>query len=146
MRPLDPSLASSYPSSTRRPRPRSSPTGADRRQNPRFPLANTEIGNHAVTGRVLDLSRAGMAIECHDALGPGRLYTFRLAIGEHTETLTARLLWCRLCRTERLANGDVLPIYRAGIERLPLGEEADADSDPRNPLVNDRRGSSGGRP
>lgn len=82
---------------------------------------------------MLDLSRGGMAIECHAALGPGRVYTFRLAIGEHAETLTARLLWCRLCGTERLSNGDVRPIYRAGIERLPLSEQPDSEADQPRP-------------
>ncbi len=123
MRPLDPNLVPGWRQRSERTRGRwpsrlGSATRAERRENTRFPLANTEIRNHTVAGRVVDLARGGMAIESNDALRPGRCYTFTLTIGEYVETLEARVLWCRLRATERQASGDVLPLYRAGLERV----------------------------
>ena len=118
MRPLDPDLQREWlrrmPSRRRR---RASRT-VDRRRNPRFPIANTDIGNHTIQGRVLDLSRAGMAIEAQEALRPGERYELTLTIGEHVETVEARVLWCRLAATRRLEGGEVAPVYRAGIVRI----------------------------
>ena len=122
MRPLDPSLvphwrrrASARRHRNRRPR---SSRGSERRSDRRFPIANTEFSSPSVSGRVLDIHRDGMAIESHSALRPGRGYTLTLRIGTHVETLEARVLWCRLLSTERLPNGDVVPVYRAGIARV----------------------------
>ncbi len=132
MRPLDPGLARDRrrrPAAARRGRTRRrrSPGAEDRRGERRFPIANTEIRNHAASGRVLDLSRDGMAIESCTALRPGQLYSFTLTIGDHVESLEARVLWCRLRTTERLPGGDVVPIYRAGIERVRPRPDADAE-------------------
>ncbi len=124
MQPLDPNLLSEWQRRSARKRrerresPRPTATSDDRRADPRFPLANTEIRGHAADGRVLDLARGGMAIETNSALRPGHRYTFTLSIGEYVETVEARVLWCRLRATERRPNGDVLPVYRAGIERV----------------------------
>ena len=122
MRPLDPSLLQEWQrrSAGRKPeRRRSAPDGKDRRSHPRIALANTEMRDHSLSARVIDLSRLGFAIESHAALRPGGCYYFTLTIGEHVEAVEARVLWCRLLRTERLPNGDVRPTFRAGIERLP---------------------------
>lgn len=130
MRPLDPDLTERRTKSPPRARRRRSRDEPERRAAPRFPLANTEIRNHAVTARVLDLARGGFAIESSHAMRPGQRYTFTLAIGEHVETLDARVLWCRLRTTERQPNGEVVPVYRAGIERIrPLAETGGAASD-----------------
>jgi hypothetical protein len=102
---------------TRRRRKRE-PRQTDRRHTDRFPLANTDIGNHSIRGRVLDLSRAGMAIETQETLRPGQSYELTLTIGEHVETLEARVLWCRLCGTRPIEDGDIAPVYRAGIVRI----------------------------
>ncbi len=135
MRPLDPDLARAWrrrSALSRRPSSSHHPPGREeRRAERRFPIANTEIRNHAASGQVLDLSRDGMAIESHQAVRPGRRYTFTLTIGDHVETLAARVLWCRLQTTRRLPNGDVLPVYRAGIERLrPHAPNGAAESEP----------------
>jgi hypothetical protein len=118
MRPLDPDLQREWlrrmPDRRRR---TCAPPHPDRRRSPRFPVANTEIGNHGISGKVLDLGPGGMAIEAGEALRPGRQYTLTLTIGEHVESVAARVLWCRLSATRRLPGGDVIPVYRAGIER-----------------------------
>ena len=123
MRPLDPDLLPEWlRRSARKRADRSSSTALpppdDRRVEARFPVANTEIRNHLATGRVVDFARGGMAIESSHALRPGCRYTFTLTIGEHVETLEARVLWCRLAATRRLSSGEVVPLYRAGIERI----------------------------
>lgn len=135
MRPLDPRLLGDWLRRTsaakrKRAEDRRRTPLPDRRIERRFPIANTGIRNHVVNGSVLDLSRDGLAIESTTALRPGQRYTFTLTIGEHLETLRARVLWCRLQTTERLPNGDVRPLYRAGIERVRPTATGCADREP----------------
>ena len=123
MRPLDPDLLPEWLRRSARKRAGRSPAGRspradDRRAEARFPVANTEIRNHVATGHVVDFARGGMAIESTRSLRPGRRYTFTLTIGDHVETLEARVLWCRLTSTRKRADGEVVPVYRAGIERV----------------------------
>ncbi len=59
-----------------------------------------------------------MAIESTSALCPGHQYSLTLTIGDHVETLDARVLWCRLHTTRKLPNREVEPIYRAAIRRI----------------------------
>lgn len=132
MRPLDPNLVPAWRrrAGHRRRRRRESSNPAERRAERRYRIANTEVRNHQVAGRVLDLHRDGMSIESDASLRPGRTYTLTLSIGEHIETLDARVLWCRLLRTERQPNGDVTPVYRAGIRTVRparSSEESGAD-------------------
>ncbi len=131
MRPLDPDLLPEWLRRRARKLARQSspsrvPNSGERRAETRFPIANTEIRNHVAAARVVDFARGGMAIESTQSLRPGRRYTFTLTIGEHIETLEARILWCRLASTRRRADGEVVPVYRAGIERIrPSSESAE---------------------
>lgn len=123
MRPLDPDLLPDWLRRSARKRARQAassriPPPNDRRAEARFAIANTEIRNHVATARVVDFARGGMSVESTSALRPGQRYTFTLTIGQHVETLEARVLWCRLASTRRLPSDEVVPVYRAGIERI----------------------------
>jgi hypothetical protein len=120
MRPLDPTLLPAWHRNiaARRRQHQLGSSRAERRAERRFPIANTEVHSHTVVGRVIDLNGGGMSIESHAALKPGGRYSLTLSIGDHAETLEARVLWCRLLATRRSPNGDVVPVYRAGIERV----------------------------
>ncbi len=71
-----------------------------------------------LSGRILNLSQGGLAIETGSALRVGARYRFKVTGGERPADFEGRILWCRLRRT-RPAGGDVEPIYRAGIGLEP---------------------------
>lgn len=94
---------------TRRSRPRR------RRRHRRRPV---DLRFHAahLSGRVLDWSRSGLAVESESGLRIGARY----ALTVHSETRNRRLLgtvrWCALRRTRRTGDDEVRPVYQAGID------------------------------
>ncbi len=68
-----------------------------------------------VRGRIVNRSPSGLAIESHEALRIGDRYSFTISSDEEQTRLKGRVLWCRLASTRLESNGDVTPVYRAGI-------------------------------
>ena len=67
--------------------------------------------------QVTELSLQGISLETSSPLRPGASHIFRLNEGG-TSSLEARVVWCRLDRNERSADGRALAVYRAGLSRL----------------------------
>ncbi len=86
------------------------------RRNDRKVVDNVFLFN-PVPGRVLDLCASGLGVETRDALPLAKQDFF--SIGDDAMVrakLRARVRWCRLARTESRSNGDVISIYRSGVE------------------------------
>jgi c-di-GMP-binding flagellar brake protein YcgR len=66
-------------------------------------------------GRVVDISSQGLGLECHDALPPTRGYRFTLRDSGRQLKLAGRTVWNRLTETRRTDEGEVVPVYRAGV-------------------------------
>lgn len=64
---------------------------------------------------IVDLSVKGVGIETHSALNVGRRYRLRVYRAGAPLDLDGNVAWSRLVRTQRTAGGDILPVYRAGI-------------------------------
>jgi len=90
----------------------------ERRGSPRRKGSDGDIRSPTLGVRILNLSAAGLAIETDRALRVGGRYRFTLASSGSEARIDGRVLWCRLSGTRRLDNGDVRPVYRAGIERI----------------------------
>ena len=86
----------------------------DQRQAPRFRVARARLSGHGVEARLVDFSTRGMGLETHVGLRIGATYRFRL-FGGRGRPIAASVRWCRLWATDRRANGDVRPVYRAGL-------------------------------
>ncbi len=98
----------------------------DRRLAIRFEIPDAEVVSPVLSGRILNLSRRGLAIETGSALRVGARCRFTVTGGERTAEFHGRILWCRL-RTIRPAGGDFEPVYRAGIElECELGPDFEA--------------------
>ena len=80
--------------------------------------------------RVLNMSVEGMALEARNPLKVGRDYSLKLAGAEQTIPLVGRVVWCSLVRTLRDEEGEVQPVYRAGVhfESALQGTAADLQS------------------
>lgn len=72
-----------------------------------------------IPGKVTDLCASGLGVETRDALPIAKDDLF--SIGDDAMVrakIRAQVRWCRLDRTESRANGDVVSIYRSGIQFL----------------------------
>jgi len=103
-------------SSPRRARSRS----GERRRTRRRPAGYARVKSAAQPVDLLNVSDGGLAVESREALRIGACYPFILT-GDPVDggPFRGRVLWCRLARTERDGDGDVHPVYHAGIRRVP---------------------------
>jgi hypothetical protein len=86
------------------------------RRNDRKAIDNVFLFN-PVPGRVIDLCASGLGVETRDALPLAKQDFF--SIGDDAMVrakIRAQVRWCRLARTESRSNGDVISIYRSGVE------------------------------
>ncbi len=64
---------------------------------------------------ITNLSLSGMAVETSARLGVHRQYTFKVSDGGQEVTLPGTVAWCVLDTTRKDNNGNIHPVYRAGI-------------------------------
>ena len=96
-----------------------------KRRFPRYEVAG--VDGHLVVPiriRVINVSLGGMALETHSYLQFGRAYTLRLEGGERRLSLTGTVAWCSLRQTAKSEDGEVLPVYRAGLKFEALSGES----------------------
>ena len=74
---------------------------------------------HSVDANVLNISLTGIAVRTATQLSVGRKYLFQLGQEANRIHLSGTVKWCRLSGTQKLDEGDVAPVYEAGIA---LGE------------------------
>lgn len=95
-----------------------------KRRFPRFEVAG--LGGHLVVPiqiRVINVSLGGMALETNSYLQFGRGYTLKLEGGDRSLSLTGTVAWCALRETTRNPEGEILPVYRAGLKFEALSGE-----------------------
>ena len=88
------------------------------RRNERVETSDVFLFN-PLPGRVINVGAAGLGIETRDALAISHQDQF--SIGDDSlvrAKLRAEVRWCRLARTESRSNGDVVSVYRSGVEFL----------------------------
>ena len=78
---------------------------------------------YSLDARILNMSLTGMAIETTTSLRMGSPYWLRVDDGEIQLRFKANVMWCKLVRSERDANGDVRAIYHAGIDFREILDE-----------------------
>jgi len=90
---------------------------SERRRAPRFDVDDvTGSLTLALDVRVRNVSISGMAVETSAQLTVGHRYRFRLRYGETDLPLSGRVSWSFLASTRRNEEGEIEPVYRAGIE------------------------------
>ncbi len=70
---------------------------------------------NSVDASVLNISLAGIAVRTSLQLSIGREYLFQLGRGADQIQLSGTVRWCHLSGTQKLDEGDVVPVYEAGI-------------------------------
>ena len=87
----------------------------ERRDSPRYPAGRIGFRSHQIQASLVDLSSDGLAIESLEHPPIGGTLVFALEQGKARVDADARVCWCNLKRTYRTADGDVVPVYRAGL-------------------------------
>ena len=93
----------------------------ERRRESRLRILGTLQGDVTIVQpvRVVDISPGGASVEIERALALESLHDFRLALGERTAVVKARVAYCRI--------SDIWPdhvIYRAGLEFIEVSSHA----------------------
>lgn len=89
---------------------------SNRRRFPRYEISG--LAGHLVVPlqiEVLNLSLGGMAVATSSYLHFNRAYTLRLVSDQQNISLTGKVAWCALKGTSRGVDGEVVPVYRAGL-------------------------------
>lgn len=89
----------------------------ERRREERLPILGTLPGDVTIVEpvRITDISQHGASVELERSLALESLHDFRLALGERSAIVKARVAYCRV--------SDIWPdhmIYRAGLEFLDV--------------------------
>lgn len=87
----------------------------ERRDSPRYPAGRIGFRSSQIQASLVDLSTDGLAIESLDHPPIGGTLVFALEQGRTRADADAEVCWCSLNRTYRTAEGDVVPVYRAGL-------------------------------
>ncbi len=95
----------------------------ERRREERLRILGTLPGDVTIVEpvRIIDISQHGASVEIERSLALESLHDFRLALGDRSAIVKARVAYCRV--------SDIWPdhvIYRAGLEFLDLSPHAEA--------------------
>lgn len=91
----------------------------DKRRNPRFEVEGVSgFLTFSLDVRILNMSLEGMAVETNRLLSVNSNYIVKIAHGDDRLELKGKVVWSTLDRTVKLPEGEVLPVYRAGIQFL----------------------------
>ncbi len=100
--------------------PDSRPTANGRSRSPRqarrFHAGRVAFRSARLNARLLNLSAVGAAIETTDRPRVGAEVMCEIESEQTLALIPGEVRWCRLGRTASDGAGDVVPVYRAGIE------------------------------
>jgi hypothetical protein len=97
----------------------------DKRKYRRFKLNDLEVRGTMVLAtevKAIDISISGMALQVNRRLNIGREYALKLE-GKKTVSLKGIVKWCSLIESRKGPQGDMVPIYSAGIQFKDMSPE-----------------------
>jgi c-di-GMP-binding flagellar brake protein YcgR len=92
---------------------------AEKRSFKRFTLKVLEVSGKMIFAsdvEVVDISIGGISIKADRRLNIGREYTLKLEDRSRTLSLNGAVVWSSLCETRAGRQGEVVPIYKAGLK------------------------------
>ncbi len=97
---------------------------AEKRRHRRYEVEGVNGSlTFAVDVKIVNLSLEGMAIETGRRLNVNTDYSVRLKQGDEHLELTGKIVWSTLTRTVKTPEGDIKPVYRAGIRFVDVLDE-----------------------
>ena len=99
----------------------------ERRRYERFPVDNDEMNSSMALAdhvQVLDISKAGISLKADLRLNIGRQYTLTIKTKRNTSTVKGIIVWSLLIENKEDAKGNIVPIYKAGLQFTDVSREA----------------------
>ena len=97
----------------------------DKRRYKRFKLNDREINGKMIMAtevKVIDISISGISLKANRRLNIGSDYTLKLE-GRKTISMKGTVVWCSLIETREVAQGEMMPIYSAGMQFKDMSTE-----------------------
>ena len=97
----------------------------DKRKYKRFKLNDREVNGKMVLAtevKVIDISISGISLKANRRLNIGSDYTLKLE-GSKTVSLKGTVVWCSLTETRKGSQGEMIPIYSAGMQFKDMSAE-----------------------
>ncbi|NOZ24740.1 MAG: PilZ domain-containing protein [Nitrospirae bacterium] len=89
----------------------------ERRKNKRYDVEGIEgCLTFVLNVKILNMSLDGMAVEANHMISVNKEYTIKVNHKGELLDLKGRVIWSKLYKTTVTPEGDVIPIYRAGIK------------------------------
>jgi hypothetical protein len=88
----------------------------ERRRTDRQPMEATGLADFAPDLKIVNIGPRGIEIETSERLMVGAEYDFQVQSRGDSVPVRGTVVWSRLDRTVHAHDGDILPIYQAGIE------------------------------
>jgi len=88
---------------------------------------NDEINSSMVLSdhlQVLDISEGGILLKADIRLNIGRQYTLTIKTRFNVSTVKGMIVWSSLIENKEDAKGNIIPIYKAGLEFTNVSREA----------------------
>jgi hypothetical protein len=120
------------------------------RRHPRFRVGSFKLNGQmtfASEVSVIDIGMGGVSLTADKRLNIGGKYLLKLEDDERAVSVTCEVAWARLSGTRKLADGEAVPIYTAGMKFIGLSPESAAEllsvveavGHEEVPVQNDRR-------
>ena len=97
------------------------------RRYQRFQVDNDEINSSMALAnhiQVLDVSEGGIALKADIRLNIGRQYTLTIKTKLNVSTVKGIIVWSSLIGNKEDAKGNIVPIYKAGLQFSNVSREA----------------------
>jgi hypothetical protein len=97
------------------------------RRYERFPVYNDEMNSSMALAdhvQVLDISEGGISLKADIRLNIGRQYTLTIETKRNASTVKGIIVWSSLIENKEDAKGNIVPIYKAGLQFTNVSREA----------------------
>ena len=97
------------------------------RRYERFPVHNDEMNSSMASAehvQVLDISEGGISLKADIRLNIGRQYTLTIETKRNASTVKGIIVWSSLIENKEDAKGNIVPIYKAGLQFTNVSREA----------------------
>jgi len=97
------------------------------RRYERFPVDNDEMNSSMALAdyiQVLDISEGGISLKADIRLNMGRQYTLTIKTKRNVSTVKGIIVWSSLIENKKDATGNIVPIYKAGLQFTNISREA----------------------
>jgi hypothetical protein len=99
----------------------------ERRRYERFSVDNDEMNSSMALAdhvQVLDISEGGISLKADIRLNIGRQYTLTIKSKLYVSTIKGIIVWSSLIENKEGAKGNIVPIYKAGLQFTNVSREA----------------------